>query len=242
MMSLEFATQLLNAIISHENADQSNLALQLVSDPSTDETHICFSHLCKNNKSDSVDKNLKKSALFICYNHQPLYCFNFNTEQSLSLLFNGSIDLDDGRFNTGWIKTLIQHVHSETTLHLSRELIRSAILSLSVNFLDGEPTIVLTFAKHSVYLGKNIFFSLHFDMAFKLKHVRFDCPSHQDKYQQKTLTRFNHENQFLAFQLLLSYYSYPQVHAHLDELIDVSNDLTDDNLADYAHLANMLLI
>lgn len=241
-MSREYANQLLDAIISHEDSNTSQISLKLVSDSITEYTHICFSNLCKNNIKDCLEKNLKKSALFIYYNHSPIHCFSFNTKYSLSLLFNDNIDLNDDLFNIVWIKKFIQHVKSETGSHLFHELKSSVPISLSVNFVDGEPIIVFMFSKHSDYLNKNIFFTLFFDLSFKLKNVKFDCPTYQDGYQQKMLLRFDYKNQLLAFKLLLSYYSYSHVHVYLDELIDVSTDLTDSNLADYGLVANMLLI
>lgn len=240
-MSFEAATHLLNAIMSHEDSEQSKLALQLVLDPSTEETHICFSHLCKNNKRDIIDKNLKRSALFICYDQLPTYRFDFNIEDC-SLLFENDVNLDDVKLNIIWIKKLIQHVKLETNPQIFYELLNAHMLTLHVDFFNGEPTILFRFFKYSEYLKINIFFSLTFDMSFKLQNVQFDCINHHDNYRQNTLMRFNHENQLLAFQLLLAYYSYPNFHVHLDDLIDVSTDLNDANLSDYLNILNMIII
>jgi len=250
-MPTPLSSYLLDLIMSYEDPEKSEVSLQLY-DGGDSEHHIYFFNPKLSTSDNNILAMTNENRLFSFHEDIPFYCsFKFESSLSLSNLFAEAatlktrvdqLDSEKLRSNLVWFKMLVQRVKEQAGSFLFSEILNSVLIDISVRFYDDDGVIVLCFSKHSPFLNKNIHFNFYFDMEFNFKSVKFNCFAHQDNYQQESLQKFKPENQLLAFQLLLSYYCYPQIHAQLDDLIDVSTDLTDTNLADYAHLAHMLSI
>jgi len=246
-MSLDLAHHIVDVIMSCENPSSSHMALKIIQDRSTSSADIQCHKLNRTTPSITGYK-----SLFKCHDDSPFECV-FSLEHELDLTTFFKFIANPSRFEIQnvqygiqmeivWFSRFIDRFKEQAGNALFEELYQSALIDFSIKCSDDVFEVVLNFSKHSLYLGKNVHFEFHFDMAGNFQSVNFRSYSYGDNYQREIIPKYKPENQLMAFHLLLSYYCHPLVHQELDSLLTVPIDLNDNNINNYENIVTMLKI
>lgn len=244
-MSLDLANHIVDVIMSYEDPSSSDLALKIIHVHSSSSPDIQW------HKLNRATPHLSSyNSLFKCHDDSPFQCiFSLECDLDLTSFFKFISDPSCSgivsrqhyiQSDIVWFQTIIHRFKEQVGNTMFRELYHSALIDFSIKCLDDVFEVVLNFSKHSLYLGKNVHFEFHLDMAGNFKSVNFRSYTYGDNYQREVIPKFKQENQLVAFHLFLSYYCHPLVHQELDNLISVPRDLNDGNIHNYENIMNMI--